>query len=342
MSSSELYIPPHRRGSSAEVPLRRNDIEFLIFIASELDRKAKDKEVHQTLRLDHCDVCYDRKTGHFDESKLQFVPGHLMKLLTIPSDLKIIPGDLKVRPDLRAIKGRCVYGGYELRQLIVRSGVYHNDQLSGMRFTEHELSVNAASYKAARSEYVECSCNGLGYGLVNPDRVMEDTPYLILAGDPSIPSSFWDPVVPEKKSIVGDDNDSSALTSVEKAFLQGKDIPTGRRKRSARKIAERKGRATSQERPKLVVECYPRVPKDFVVEDPYLLPCEGKVVSLQFPQINCLRKNARRRKPKPRVIVGRTLPPKEKSKYWYFLRTRGKWNFSLHNPLVGDPVSLSG
>jgi hypothetical protein len=316
----------------------------MLFVSSTLDQIARDGGVHKTLRLDHCDICYDRKTGHFDESKLQVVPGYLMKLMSVPSNFTIKPGDLGVRPGLRELKGRCTYGGYELRQLIVRSGIYHNDQLSGMRFTEHELSVNAASYKAARSEYVECSCNGLGYGLTNPDRVMEDTPYLILAGDPSIPSSFWDPV-PVKDAVVGDDNDSSLLTKVEKAFLQGKDIPTGRRKRSKKSLEKRKRRRSlspEDRRPKLVVECYPHVPKGFEVEEPYMLPCEGKAISLSFPQIGIVRKNARRRKPKPRVIRGRTLPPKEKSKYWYFLRTKGKWNYSLHNPYGSDPVSISG
>jgi len=317
----------------------RNDIEYIILVATKLDKIANDKEVHQTLRLDHCSICYDRQTGHFDESKLQVVPGHLMKLLSVPSDIKIVPGDLRENPRLRAVKGRCTYGGYELRQLIVRSGIYHSSQLAGLRFTEHELSVNDDSYKAARSEFVECSCNGLGYGISHPDRVMEDPSYLASLGDPSfdmssyddVPSSFWEDVV------VSNDNDSSALTKVEQAFLQGKDIPTGRRKRSPE---ARRRRALKKAKPakvkKTFVNTYPRVPKGFIVEDPYLLPQSGIPIHLEFPH-GALRKGVKRRQPKPRVIVGRTLPAKEKSKYWYFLRTRSKWNYSLHHPLPGDP-----
>jgi len=332
------YRPPGLRGQSSPTEVGRNDIEYMVLVATRLDEIANRKEVHQTLRLDHCDICYDRKTGHFDESKLQVVPGYLMKLLSLPQNIKILP-DLKINPHLRAVKGRCPYGGYELRQLIVRSGIYHSDQLSGLRFTEHELSVNNASYIAARSEYVECSCNGLGYGISHPDRVMEDPSYIASLGDPSfdmsefgdVPSSFWEDVV------VSNDNDSSALTKVEEAFLQGKDIPTGRRKRSPEARRRRALKKAKPTKKKMVfVNTYPRVPKGFIVEDPYLLPQSGVPIHLEFPA-GALRKGVKRRYPKPRVIVGRTLPAKEKSKYWYFLRTRSKWNYSLHHPLPGDP-----
>jgi len=332
------YRPPGLRGHISPTEVGRNDIEYMVFVATRLDEIANRKEVHQTLRLDHCDICYDRKTGHFDESKLQVVPGYLLKLLSLPQGIKILP-DLKLNPHLRAVKGRCPYGGYELRQLIVRSGIYHSDQLSGLRFTEHELSVNNASYIAARSEFIECSCNGLGYGISHPDRVMEDPSYIASLGDPSfdmsefgdVPSSFWEDVV------VSNDNDSSALTKVEEAFLQGKDIPTGRRKRSPEARRRRALKKAKPTKTKMVfVNTYPRVPKGFIVEDPYLLPQSGVPIHLEFPA-GALRKGVKRRYPKPRVIVGRTLPAKEKSKYWYFLRTRSKWSYSLHHPLPGDP-----
>jgi len=337
MFRSETYIPPHRRNNPQEV-ISRNSIEFISYVADTLDGIADRKEVKTSFLLDHCDVCYDRKTGLFDESKLQFVPGHLRKLLQIPSSFRIVPGDFRVRPELREIVGRCAYGSYELRQLIVRSGVYHNDQLKGLRFTEHELSVNKQSFLEARSSYIECSCNGQGYGLMNRDRIMEDPPYLVLAGDPSIdPELAWALSESLKDSpSLREETDSSALTKVEEAFLKGRNIPTGRRIRSKQSLEKRRRRKSSPV-PPLKVDCYPRVPAGFEVEDPYLYPQRGFPVSLEFPQIGILRKNARRRPPKPRVIVGRTLPPKEKKKYWYFYRTRGKWSYSMHHPLPDDP-----
>jgi len=337
------YIPPHKRLElEAGLPVSRNSIEFISFVADKLDSIAEAKEVKTSYLLDHCDICYDRKTGLFDEAKLQFVPGNLRKLLQIPSNIRIIPGDFRVNPKLREIVGRCSYGAYELRQLIVRSGVYHNDQLAGLRFTEHELSVNAASFLAARSEYVECSCNGHGYGLMSRDRMMEDTPYIVSLGDPNMDPDLYQAIQESLKDSPSfrEETDNSALTKVEEAFIKGKHIPTGRRVRSKAKILERKAANPRSPSPHLIVECYPRVPRDFIVEDPYLFPQQGKTVTLKFPQIKILRKNARRRPPKPRVIVGRHLPPKAASKYWYFLRTRNKWNYSLHHPLPGDPLPV--
>jgi hypothetical protein len=342
------YIPPHRRGTDMGNYFSRNSIEFIIFVAQTLDEIAEKGQVHDTWKLDHCDVCYDRVIGHFDQSKLQFVPGHLEKLLQLPQRITIRPGDFGVRPELREIVGSCAYGAYELRQLIVRSGVYHSDQLAGLKFTEHELSVNAASFLAARSTFKECYCSGPGYGLTNPDRVMEDPPYLVSLGDPTMDPDLYQAIqesLRETRYDFREKVDSSALTKVEQAFLDGRNIPTGRRKRSPGRRRD-KGRDKSalvrkaDQKPPIIVECYPRVPRGFVVEDPYFFPQRGKVVSLKFSQVGVLRKNRKRRPPKPRVIVGRTLPPREKSKYWYFQRTRGKWSYSLHHPLEGDPRPL--
>jgi len=340
----EPYLPPHKRLSlEAGHTVSRNSIEFISFVADKLDQISNDGQVHDTWRLDHCDVCYDRKTGHFDQSKLQFVPGNLRKLLQIPSNIRIIPGDFRVNPSLRQIVGRCTYGSYELRQLIVRSGVYHSDQLAGLRFNPHELEVNQRSFMAARTEYVECSCNGLGYGLVHPDKVMEDPPYLVSLGDPAMDPDLYQAIQESLRdsSSLREETDSSGLTAVEAAFVKGAKIPTGFRYRSQAARDRRKSRRSSP-KPPLVVECYPRVPREFVVEDPYMIPQSGKALRLEFPQIGILRKNARRRAPKPRVIWGRTVPPKEKSKYWYYQRKRGKWNFSLHHPLKGDPTCQPG
>lgn len=291
--------------------ISRNSSEFILFVADSLDLIAKEKKVLNTFMLDRCDVCYDRVTGHFDESKLQFVPGGLRKLLQVPSSIRIRPGDFGVNPKLREIMGNSSYGAYELRQLIVRSGVYHSDQLSGLRFTEHELSVNAASFLAARSEYKECSCNGLGYGLTNPDRVMEDTPYLIQLGpDPTLEQVLALSLLESERHIpVTEDNDSSLLTKVEKAFTEGKDIPTGRRKRSPEAQERRKrSRSRNQEVTLLV---HPHVPKH--VEIPQALkPDVSTLLRLTFPS-GTTRKFKRR-------IPRRRYQTNSDKTYWYRLR----------------------
>jgi hypothetical protein len=331
------YIPPHKR-SDYDVP-GRNTMETMQYVVSVLDDLAEKSKVDQTTFLDRCDVCYDRVIGHFDQSKLQFVPGHLWKLLNLPQRIQIIPGNLGKDPSLRAVVGNCRYGCYELRQLIARSGVYRRDQLKGLKFTEHELSVAEASYLAARSEYKECSCNGLGYGLVNPDRVMEDTPYLISAGlpdfadDPELAMALAESL--RDSHSFREETDNTALTKVEQAFLKGRSIPTGRRVRS-REARERRRLKSSPPPPIKVVECYPHVPRGVKVSED-LLPSKGVLITLAIPKV-FLRK-FKRRKPKARVIPGSGLPPKGKSKYWYFFRTRGKWNYSLHHPTQGDPVN---
>jgi hypothetical protein len=266
-----------------------------------------------------CDKCHSPYYGLFDESKSilplgaglwhALVRGASGGRIVHPSTGRVIPAHSSFLDDFRPDidEGHYPHQCYSMRQNIVRSGQWTREQLAGGLFTQHELEINDRSFINVRPRRCDCDFGDEAF-------LDLDTPV---------------PVLNE--------------TQVDLEF-QTSPVRTGFRLRSKAARERRRSRpkktARSSSRPPLVVECYPRVPRNFIVEDPYFFPQRGKVISLKFSQCGVLRKNARRRPPKPRVIVGRTLPPKEKSKYWYFQRTRGKWNYSLHHPLPGDPRPL--
>lgn len=263
-----------------------------------------------------CDKCHSPYYGLFDESKatLPLGKGLYSSLwrgttggrIVHPSTGEVIPSSSNwVNDDPYTTSyssSRC----YSMRQNIVRSGQWSREQLAGGLFTQHELEINDRSFMNVRPP--RCDCD---FG----DEIDFDT---------GLPVSIL-----TETQVDLDFQESPVRTGFR---LRSKEAME-RRKRSKRRLSPHVS-------PHLIVECYPRVPKGFQVEDPYLMPQPGKVISLRFPKIKILRKNARRRPPKPRVIVGRHLPPKEGRKYWYFLRTRGKWNYSLHHPLKDDPHPL--
>jgi hypothetical protein len=263
-----------------------------------------------------CDKCHSPYYGLFDESKSTLPLGQGLWYavfrnttggrVIFPDSGKVVPYTTNwvgADPDLDSgyDPNRC----YTIRQNIVRSGQWSREQLRGGLFTQHELEINDRSFINVRPKRCDC----------------------FFGDEDEIDLASAIPILNE--------------TEVDLEF-QTSPVRTGFRLRSKAALERRRHRRSrsSSPKPHLIVDCYPRVPREFTVEDPYLLPQTGKSISLKFPQIGILRKNARRRSPKPRVIKARYLPPKEKSKYWYYYRTRGKWNYSLHHPLPGDPVSV--
>lgn len=199
------------------------------------------------------------------------------------------------------------YSVYEMRMEIVRSGLYTREQLSKGLFTQHELEVNDRQFKAIRPK--RCDCD-FGESYVE------------------------DPLTGEFTLVGG-------MTQVDEEMLVSGPVRTGFRRRSPSAIKRRR-RSKSPDSTKVLVT-NAHTPKEVKAKvHPSLRMEISQPVELRFESRIPLRKRRHRTRAKPRSIVHneqRGLPPKEKTKYWYFLRKNKRWKYSTHHPLPGDPIA---
>jgi len=213
------------------------------------------------------------------------------------------------------------FSNYEIRQDIVRSGLFTRRQLSSYQFSQHELEVNERSFYDIRPK--RCDCN------FGSEPELSEYELAILA------------------SLEAMDN-YDRPTAVESSFIGGEPVRTGFRRRSAEARRRRRRRGEK-------VTC---VTHHRVVVKPRVHPtCVGhplgvitpSTVELEFHYIpRAVRPGGKRREKfllprkyrpprgysKPDCIPD-FLPPTgeySREKYYYFHRKRGFWFPSLHHP----------
>jgi len=128
----------------------------------ELDDLVINKAIVKEWPLGRCDVCYDRVFGELDEARFQFVPGNLFRKWSTPYSNTFLIGYGTDREKHLSV-GQYP-SEYQMRQLIVKSGLYTREQLSSKRFNQHELELSEESFLFARSEIKRCGCTPVGWG----------------------------------------------------------------------------------------------------------------------------------------------------------------------------------
>jgi len=262
-----------------------------------------------------CPVCNTPFYGILDESKLIFVPGYLEKKVT-PSYA------FKKEDEHGPLMVDFGFNLYETKQLIVRSGLFSREQLSGTSlFNQHELEVNDRSFLHVRPKRCDC-CFG------SPE--LDDLELGILA-------EFSDSV------------DALRLDGPDLDFVSGRPVRTGFRRRSAEAIRRRRKRGTRKDR--TVADFIESVSKEIVIipvqmpqsRGTYLGTVNPVPVTLSFKDSSCLlgkpkgpkrpdyRVNKVSKLNKQNLFSKVSLKETNKRKYWYFLRKQGFFRISVHN-----------
>jgi len=314
----DIYIPPHRRVASTRA---EHDAQWRVIrqFCSSLDEMTIEQ---MDYGRPECLSCFNPKYGILDE-KYVSLP-FKGKFFTGSSDLlahcKPFDDRLAVQVPEGAVglqtgKRFVSMSPYEVVQAIVRSGLFHNDQLidaqpKGLRLTRHELEVNAKAFWDHRPSF--CECTGFG------------TP---------------------TGSDYGDfPHDLDTVPPVESAFIEGKQIRTGFRLRSP------EARLRRSRRKKLKVMAF--VTPDTTVKVKFL-PAPAEVcINLHFKYIprsgpTLIEGVITSRKPRvyrntsyKKRYISRD-PFKGHTKYWYFARKReGRVYLSRHNPHGDDYLYL--
>jgi hypothetical protein len=247
-------------------------------------------EIEQFAQYDGtCSMCGEPFYGILDESRLTFPMGNLRSVREctyyIPTTGQRVRG-------LRNV--------YEVRQEVVRSGVFSRTQLRGALFTQHELGVNDRAFLSIRPR--RCGCD---FG-----------PWQDLDADSRSALLACGYVPPE--------------TEVETAFVGGSPVRTGFRLRSREAIARRRSRSRGVE----VKVHGPESSSDEKVR----LKFHYRVPKHKGPRAS--KKKSHRRGGRPTAKQSYTpvfrdgfLPFSHERKYWYFTRTRGRFYRSQHRPI---------
>jgi hypothetical protein len=310
--SGECGWVPHINSTGTRWSLRERAITLFGVLESE--------DIEQFVSYDTtCETCGEKHYGILDESKLIFPIGRVAPNLRLNFNVETF----RSTPSgwFPTYSGRT---WYDVRQDIVRSGIYSRAQLTSVRectgvFTQHELEVNDQSFKDIRPR--RCGCN---FGTPSRDEFSEEE--LRLIAEFSL-----------------DDGAVSQITAVESRFVTGNPVRTGFRRRSRDAIARRRAKRKGPARAPVTVEC----------NAPSFLGFEGPVsVELTFNYIpkrdrDGLRRPSYRGVKKPLKLSYRqhienwgftSSPPTERKfrKYSYFFRRRKYWTLSKHHPLGGE------
>jgi len=178
---------------------------------------------------------------------------------------------------------------YFLRMEVVRSGIWSREQLRGALYTQHELGVCERAYRSIRPRV--CGCD---------------------FGDPS----NYSEADLEALRSAGIDLE---FTAPEKAFLAGKVVPTGFRRRSPGAMERRNKRI---KRDPIPVEKVPRK-----VAHKQQLPDANLRRHRPRTDRELRRKAWKQERQRLQFING----PYKEDRYWYFFRTRGKVYLSVHH-----------
>jgi hypothetical protein len=304
LGSLMSYIPPHRRVTSwvnhEEWHSLQNRHADKLAIRGLLDR-LENTVVESTCEYEGtCSTCNGPYWGVFDEQKAA--------LLHVPLGLKwkLVPN---FRDYILGYSWQLGHGPqlffasrspYEIRMLICRSGVFTREQLRGGRFTEHELEVNDRAFRALRPP--KCDCH---YGAFADSAMAE---FLAEAG---IPSGLF----PDQEIT---------LSRADADFIAGKPVRTGYRRRSLAAKIRRAGinRCAKAQNATIVA----------TTEPPPERWTRGWRKNRHTPRT--LGRKARR--PYRRIYPLCAPSYKGHEKYWYFLRTRGSYYVSVHNPVRGQ------
>lgn len=260
-----------------------------------------------------CDICGTPFYGILDESKLIFVPGYLEKKVTPSFSYRRVGSDNHYEVDFE-------FNKYETRQLIVRSGLFSREQLSGLSlFTQHELEVNDKSFLHVRPKRCDC-CFG------SPE--LDDLELGILA-------EFSDSV------------DALRLRDADLDFISGRPVRTGFRRRSAEAIRRRRKRGTVKDR--IVSDFFESVTREVIpIQVPlsrgtYLGTVNPVPITLVFKTNLCLlskpagpkrtdyRINKVASLNRRNLFSSLSLREVNFKKYSYFLRKRGRFSISTHH-----------
>lgn len=327
---------PYRHSSS--------DISSLDLLVKQLDKIADDGLVKQVIERRFCYRCEYPVEGALEESNLEYVPGYLHKKWFEPQKgPSIVVGYGTPKERIVHSNVKRMITPYELRQLIVRSGIYSNEQLAGFRFTQHELEVNAKAFLERRC-ILKCACNShdFVYGFIprNWDTSTHNE-Y----------EEFWTPVDLEAhvRFLVDEEwreySKPTPLTGVESDFVAGNPVRTGYRVRSPE---ARQKRAQKRKKPSpsdLVVFTRP-VPDPIAIGTGLYSVNPNLELRLEFlfrppkrPGRRTRRKRRIRKTYSPEAIERLSRkdrlshPCKGMSKKdRYFLRKNGSFYHSVHHP----------
>lgn len=288
------------RRSSAFVESNR---ESLLDSLHQLD----ELEIEQFAQYDGvCHSCHSPYYGILDESKLTLPLGGVEAFFRRPvRGVAIASSSSGTHYDVG-------YTSYEIRQSIVRSGLFSREQLSSvLRLNQHHLEVAEVSFRDIRPRRCECDF-GESY---TEDELLA----LALMDDPI-----------------------TDLMPVEADFIAGKPVRTGFRRRSPDARLRRRHRAKKAWlEPVRVIRTIPIVHPKWVNDN--LGVVNNTVLELVFNFLPPKSRQLHRSKPdKYKPALARKSPggliapiPGEK-KYFYFLRKRRFCRLSAHHPLGGS------
>jgi hypothetical protein len=255
-----------------------------------------------------CDLCHTPFYGILDESKLTLpLEGFIPKLL---GNIGVVT----LREDGKRYLTSVEHSNfYEIRQDIVRSGMFSRSQLSRCAlFSQHELEVNDNSFLSLRPRRCECDFGS------EPELTEEELRIIAMCEH---------------------DENQGFITQVESDFISGKPIRTGFRRRSTAAIRRRREKRKFKSF-RIVV---PKVPLSALGHP--LGVVNSTPITLRFGYRPHGPRNCRRGEPRLRnrgltsPPLRRSTPPEVgKKKYWYFFRKRGFYRLSRHHPLPGDPA----
>jgi len=261
-----------------------------------------------------CDICNSPFYGILDESKLILPIGGVADRLVSFHGITVHVNHNGLL--LPATKGEGYLSQYEIRQDLVRSGIFTRDQLSKSGiFTEHELEVNDQSFLNIRPR--RCDCN------FGSEPELNDEELAILA-------------------MCEHDEQFGFETEVDKNFLSGKPVRTGFRRRSRAKISERRQKRKCSKTTTIF-----RIGRNSSGIKP------DDFIELKFKFIVPRKRDWKVSRTKRYIYKPGTLsrnriplPKKEKlpdsyirkhPKYCYFRRKRGVAYASEHHPLGDEP-----
>jgi len=213
----------------------------MLRVVKYLDTLSQEKSIVQTIELEgECPDCGCPRHGHLDEARLKIVPGSLTRIFTAKQRFAYLFGrDFKHRVNtVQRI------GVYPMKQAIVKSGLFTEQQLKGCRFNQHELELNAQAFRDVRPFKCECNLDltsrmkvrwlisSQGLIPVETSLVIGDTGSgsLPAPGDGGFPTAV--PSSVRKNDPSREEREKGVLTAAEVRFIAGENIRTGFRKRS--------------------------------------------------------------------------------------------------------------
>lgn len=310
-------------------PLYSSADYYLEFALKDLDRLVSERRIHTEYALHRwCDVCRDRIIGLLDESRFQFVPGYLYKKWITPFNNEFLIGYGTPRASILTTEN--YYSAYTMRQLIVKSGLYSNEQLAGYRFSQHELEINEQSFIDCRSVVTRCGCTPTWWGYSEYEGAER-------APSPDIASPSE---VEERIARLADEEWASyrnhkSTTHVEDRFIGGQRTRTGYRRRSPEaRIRRAKKRGQSLKR-----SGFPEPQNSALGTGLFSINPDVRV-ELEFKESGCLTRRNRMSKSRNESLEALCREDKltkadkrMSAKSFYFLRKKGVFYHSVHSEL---------